>query len=1354
MEFNFDDGLSEDWISQPRSSDFSVAPDHPASFRRSTNSSRIPLPKSASTSSLPRRLSDRPLLEKTASALNVKNAQHFSKSSTRDDLRKNGALSDIEETGSVRKGIVQHKESGRKGVAPQGTPEWKRRLLDGRGGNSKQKGLFSPIGLENVFRPPTLRKDVATRSDKARLYAPPNSVPPSSPPIVPSRSLQSLDIQSPNESFQLPKLPPFRKTSFGNRRVSSRSGRRSLSGKSYLQHESFSPVNLKPINAPKAEMQQSLRESLMRRQGSKQLEVSRPGSSLSDSVLDIGGYETIGQNLQALPDLTSTSLPDELDPKPGPYAFVTMKRGGVSSEASFQRRPLSPSSFQPASTPSFPLPPSGVSETHSAPKTAHATRKSESENSPDEQLEHSVGNSPTKLSPLKLFDNYDTFTNDRLSRRISQFEIGGKAPSSQDDLIEDFEFSTPSPRREQVANKQRQNLNDRRISSFGDGVLDRYNFAQEKQLPEWPTNKYHGRQSKATISNSGELGIAQKVSKTSETQTQLTIFVEQQLDRGPSNDVNETQQVTEGKRLRSSPQKVPHAKRRRTINEQDENESQIYVGRQRPPLSHNSSVAGKKRKDARYDHTSQTADPEVIATRHMLHPRVRQQGLSQKSRNELGAGTVATTVEDNEEPLLDLEAATGVLAGELANLAVNVAEGISNGARKKSVTTADFFREANLIMQHIRSNAIQRESGLDALAADLSRLPGIEESTADMFSSDNFSRPPSREGGSPSKRVSPGPKEIRVISRLRKFEDTDDIGLALNSSFQGLQERKSDGPPSLESLESEPSNIRILDPPRNEFQPDKAEKQNVGECGDGEKTHETENYLSSKSSSRRSAQTGSSGTHTKAVIAPDKVSHLLSDQMGRMTFDYEQRRWVKKKPSKDQLASADRLGSEATEDDPLRDIPDLDVDESQELRNIRTTRTSSLDDRKTGTTASSGSNRHIESQDTQAGQVKVTIGSPAQPAPTGSIIDTSEAIQQRRNKISHDREADLEAALSQGAVAEAPGQANGRRNQARAVTVTFSSPLVQTATIGPVETWDGSSELGLNVDDFTQTKPAVTGKAQEGPKESLKIKQPLAGKTWSSVRQLRTSRALSRIEEGEQSPSPPRSVDVNSADMAITFATPQVAIKDSKASVLVPSTAKSYATMQLTPLPDFTVHHADESMNLDVQYVAKRRGLASIQEVEGKFSLSIKDLVEKIADVEPYEPYWEHMKDLKLRNRGLLTLHMLDDFCSRIEELDVAGNELGQLNGAPQTLRVLEAPDNCLSSLTAWGHLQNLQYLDLRDNEIDNLAGFRELIHLRELNVEGNQIESLEGILHLNGLLKLKVGRNCLNTLELHECDL
>lgn len=151
-----------------------------------------------------------------------------------------------------------------------------------------------------------------------------------------------------------------------------------------------------------------------------------------------------------------------------------------------------------------------------------------------------------------------------------------------------------------------------------------------------------------------------------------------------------------------------------------------------------------------------------------------------------------------------------------------------------------------------------------------------------------------------------------------------------------------------------------------------------------------------------------------------------------------------------------------------------------------------------------------------------------------------------------------------------------------------------------------------------------------------------------------------------------------------------------------------------SPLPELSYQFETtrELLNLELSYVAQRHGgvdgkgkQPSMKSIEYSFSVARDNLVRHLTDVEPFEPYWEYMKSLKLNDRKILTVHGLHEWCPRIEELDVNTNEIGQVSGVPNSVRNLRICNNRLSSLTAWGHLTNLQYLDISGNDLDSLAG-------------------------------------------------
>jgi Leucine-rich repeat (LRR) protein len=127
---------------------------------------------------------------------------------------------------------------------------------------------------------------------------------------------------------------------------------------------------------------------------------------------------------------------------------------------------------------------------------------------------------------------------------------------------------------------------------------------------------------------------------------------------------------------------------------------------------------------------------------------------------------------------------------------------------------------------------------------------------------------------------------------------------------------------------------------------------------------------------------------------------------------------------------------------------------------------------------------------------------------------------------------------------------------------------------------------------------------------------------------------------------------------------------------------------------------------------------------------------------------------MDLKDKKLTNLHKLDEFCGRLEELDVSDNQISQLNGAPQTIRHLRITHNHLSDLTAWGHLSNLQYIDVSNNEIESLSAFKYLVHLRGLRADNNKIKSLDGIGNLDGLLSLRLRGNLIESVDFKDTKL
>lgn len=88
--------------------------------------------------------------------------------------------------------------------------------------------------------------------------------------------------------------------------------------------------------------------------------------------------------------------------------------------------------------------------------------------------------------------------------------------------------------------------------------------------------------------------------------------------------------------------------------------------------------------------------------------------------------------------------------------------------------------------------------------------------------------------------------------------------------------------------------------------------------------------------------------------------------------------------------------------------------------------------------------------------------------------------------------------------------------------------------------------------------------------------------------------------------------------------------------------------------------------------------------------ITIRDLVDKLSEVELFKLYWEDIEELNIQERRLTSLHILDEFYGKIVTLDVSKNAPGHLEGVPAIVRNLKVTENLLTELTSWDYLYNL----------------------------------------------------------------
>lgn len=1446
----------------------------------------------------------------------------------------------------------------------QATPEWKKRVLKGNIAPGDQCDLFSPIGLENVFKPPTLdQKPTPKRGAKlkpATVEDYPSSPPPYQSnenkilnhgpaatirdrlPILPSsriageqdtnskeetsrkmsisnrsdkqaqtrgriRSIpshrQAASPQSTHSAsqhtLQMPRpskdRPAQRKIIPSSDSVASQVGKNTAStrgpsaGFANAQNISIQDDNrderISPLYVSRhqtvdgridyAALDMSMHQLRSQMEELREQQQHRPLSLSSDNGVNYTEPKPI-ENLPPLDiednDWTSQSLPEGLSTGTDAFVanggFVNLRRGGYSNEGSFQRRPLSPSSL-----PSFDNADLRSSTSSSRSVVIDRNHKTSSHVIPAEPLasprtpkkeavhsSSSQGQARSSRSPLKLFDKYDTFTNDRLSRRMSKFEEVVHQETVEKDYGYDEENSASTTPRfsasrmkqgpeQPIPNKHRNQYNSR-ISSFGEGELDRHDFPSYKPSnPELAVKQDSlERAHSSSTPNPSSFKFKQSSESTSQSQTpNKKSFAN--LAKSPSIDLKRAREDedlrensakeplpdsrkdqivkgdlrnAQGKRLPISPVKSSSKpKRRRTLQLSGDAGHDAFQGDKGTEIKTPTvqPVVGRKRKDALYDGQSQAADPKILAMRQMLRPR--SSTLSRNnSQSQSPQGGTPTDIEHkrfqnlkildpDQLQQMKMDPPTQELVEELATFTLDMVQDIACGSRKASVTTADFFNEAKQIMQLIRAQGRPQNSPEIIEELEPESHESGEESFAEESTKDEFSRPPSRAGVSLRKLREPAPVDARIISHLRKFEDKDDLGIALSSSLKSLQIK----PPNVESsdvgtgrivrssldgIETDPPNVRITHNIHIESDNLSSLVDNVAPFITDSRTHSTGSQSTSGPSTGRSLHTLSSrGSGNKVVIAPDKVSHLLSDQIAGMVFDHQRQVWVKRKSFSKTGKGHSRNGSEVTDDDLLGEIPDLSVDELEELQRTKHAASSfkrmgsnskgisnhdyakvfesSMDESDHGEyqndrpwtseavdlvvhedSSSPTNNPRFASSGPTAETRATSWGDDVLPRKDPEVLSAGSL----RSSIDHDEQQDEEVeheiSILEGRQSRTPTRSRFRDRQARVVTVAFSSPLtdqVQTpcVTNGGPETWQNESDLDLDDSpiQFDSQDRSVSRRSGHSGRRSCYRN---SSRRISLGNQSYIARPMSRLDEQDEIAFLQHS-EISNARLDVVLSTP-LSFQRSIIGPQLPSTGQSSSVgFHLSPLADFTMHQTD-SPNPGPQDLSKRRGLLPLHEVEGRFSLATQDLVKQLTDLEPYEPYWDFIRSINLQNRGLVTLHMLDEYCRRIEELNVSDNSLDQLDGAPSTIRDLQVCRNQLSDLTAWGHLQHLQYLDVSYNQIRSLKGFQGLVHLRELKLNHNQLESLEGILGHDGLIKLSLEGNFLRSIDFEGSNL
>jgi Leucine-rich repeat (LRR) protein len=1510
----------------------STSPSDSVQIQERSIASRIPLRTSGKQSSAPKYdSSSLPLSERSLNDNNLPLSQRASRQPSK--LRNEVANSSrgrrtvsASTTGSVVEYHTVQKKSGsispQKSHYQQETPEWKRRLLHGEVAYGDQRDLFSSAGLENIFKPPPAQPTSPLKSPSQRKAFVDESVMPSSPPLYkqPSASKSGSffsNISDHDEPQALVrKEPRVMKYKLADQDVDqfsendlsqSSSFRHVLSGSQGALKQPIAHLPLEEVDEEEASLPSNVPchaanpervfsgQSDVRHEDLSPIYISRHntvGGGIDFAALDFSPAELHARLGQLSSDSTMEpsqlesegSLPGDPTNNTDDFAhngkFVNIGRGGKAADGSFQ-----PQAFHDESVMLH-----EASIEASTPKQLPLIRKTRPSDgdgqSPVGSISPPVPRAPNPSpvkdgagrpksgggSPLKLFGNYDTFTNQTLLRRLSQFENtlqeeesysqtqGGPLRESKNETAHHTEnepytaLSSPektsrSPRTDPAGPSPRE------LGIFGAGKLDGYEFSEDVSLEssrevgsENDESAFDQVQCAVSRDNllfnlqpSPALEIRSRIRRQSNKTTTMTsegiAHTQRSVRRGSDSSVESVliSQVhvskrvemldtprkqdgdVQGKRLLYTPLKDPTPKRRRTLHKIDISQGEIVDGSTNAveeSHQHFQSIIGKKRKDARHGDSLQSADPEVMALRQVLKPRTITP--IQRSAKESAPATVAQLSQEfyqklsreQQEKIAKVQAELDGTVSLPPVLGGSVGAPMQDGSRKGSITTQDYLDEAKFIMAGIRKKARSGLSSVEESESDdeQAQSPSQEDHELTYESTvEPFSRPPSREGA-PLARLPKRQDDPEKLNLLKKYQEMSDVDGLIANSMRSISLAKDAMKEALEidratndtinkasfrssnfdePYASDPPNIQITEYPDLQR---KRKHSTSSAPVDDEDGFDSQGSSASGLSTGRSIPTASSGgSDSRHVIAPHTISHLIPQQLAGMVFDQERRIWVKRKALGGQNTE-DVTASDDTDDDPFGDIPDLTVDETQELQRIKAVAARQREEARvsevqqyrrhefthTETVESEEQNPivpepvankveipHSDSSSSSEPSRYTNFGSSNATGPGTRMTSWGDDNIAQMAKVSHEtvhktvvtshevQEDHIEEVEREISIHESRIDPNRSNRSRRNVTISFSSPL---ASFIQPEDYEGGTES--EADDGALQGKQSDRSQWSGRRQLYTSKSRSASSTTSRKVSLGghafLARPVSRIDEQDEESFLDRLEQPDSRrSVSVILSTPLSHRHSSGPLSIIPSSVSRHTDtlLELTPLADFTMNQPDESFALEVSYMSQKH---SNRTSDGKrtLSLAVKDLVQRITDVEPYEPFWEHLKQIELRGKKLQSLHMLSKFCSQLEELDVSENEISHMDGIPETVRHLRISHNFLTDLTSWNMLHNLQYLDVSNNDLTSLEGFKSLVHLRALRADNNKIRSLKGVTHLDGLISLRLRTNLIETVD------
>lgn len=1439
MDHAWLDSLSEDWVSQP-ASDTSVAQLPPLtdgstkvqtrdfSSRRLQRGAGVGSPSSPINDRSFNILSERSTNEILASR--TRNQSKLSREIRRSPGPENQRVISTTSNASVIHNTVNQQASPDKFDGQ--TPEWKRRLLHGNMAYGEQRDLFfsAATGLQDMFKPPA-----SPGNDTAYSEAPAhNTTLPSSPPAYPQRvisgdiedsgSLDGMDDyeqQHPNDisPSPSPRRQPrgmsyrlnfdesglasddtFNLVQRGSPRagdideiyrdescltVDEQQGSRKVSGQSDTRNEDFSPIIIGKHSDQDGRVDFAPIEIHVDQLKHK-LERLRINQMLLDSQMPT--EDILGQGddvVESENDHTGWAQQ---------AVNINTRRGGRSAEGSFRYRDLSPSmgidtsemlpeeSLQASTPKQFPTLRTETINSNRSPSLPRAPFPS-----PEKKSGPFLGRPTAGGSPLKLFGPYDTFTNQTLLRRISQFEESTSSSNSRPSVgsVTPNEHSPSRTQHAFVANSVEvstgRDATSRRLSQFGEGDLEGYEFNSDASLAsmERPAMYGHNRLGSVALSSpstrrdpqsreSSPVDDSEMLTRRKRDGHHIKPTMDGQkpeLSQGNTNterspmipDLATTPRRdagSEGKRPRTSPSKDPTPKRRRTLHRSD---IAYGWGEEGSPAARDyvTSVMGKKHKNTRPGEF-ELASPEILAMRTILRPRSptpTQRSSESKARQspgyfDLQRGSPGST----RSPVRAMRAEDSPM---LRNAPMET-------DRKPSIRTQDFVDQAAQIMAMIRSQV--RPQGLASVEESEAEgdkpSPDMTEGSYLDSTNEPFDRPPSRDGA-PMPRLSRQQEDPDVLSRLKKYQEASDMGDIISSSMRSLGLAKDAVRSAKESKEQTPGAGHVdIALPLNDGEDFVSDIPNIRlSTAPSYERPVSRDYHSSSSENNTNGSyptNSSRGSDSRKVIMPESVSHLIPDRVGSMYLDKHNNIWVKKKDEPTEPAPEVSV-SDDSEDDPFASIPDLTVDMTREMQNLKmaTERKQGL----AGGLSQPGSPANSSNPVKNGNGPNFTSISPDQ-----LKMEMLHQFGQRSPSLSLLDGADDEAKRADDS-SGLPVMEQLAGTRRRNLTIAFSSPIASIIQEVVAEDLDSIDE-----DDIVDTGgPTSSNLTNSGLRPAMKSQTRDFAKADSQRPGTAfVPRPVSRIDEQDEDSTvempydDQRQVSIVGETSIVSHKTPNA--RNSSLSFFINRTPGAQALsvrgdesgligqnvgkLSLSPLSEFTLNNSDQSFGFEVSYVMGPRHMETGDGSKRVMSMTIRELVDKLSEAEPYEPFWEDMSELTLCDKRLTSLHMLDEFCGRLVNLDASNNKLGHLEGVPASVRQLKANHNMLTELTSWDHLMNLQYIDISGNEVTSLSALKNLVHLRSVKADGNHLASLDGLDGHDGLLSLRARDNDIEEID------